>query len=169
MKRNFFFILLLFVSLVVFSCASKRIQKPVVITNTREITKTVRDTIYKVEADSSYYHAFIDCINGKPFIRETALTKQNSKAGKNLKVPSATIKENTLIVDCYVNEQELKKQWEETYIKEHEQTPIYIKTPVEVVKPLSWWQKTQLWFGRIFIGILLLFIIIGVLRWKRLI
>lgn len=169
MNRNFFFILLLFVSLVVFSCASKRIQEPVVITNTKEITKTVRDTIYKVEADSSYYHAFIDCINGKPFIRETALTKQNSKAGKNLKIPSATIKENTLIVDCYVKEQELKKQWEETYIKEHEQTPIYIKTPVEVVKPLSWWQKNQLWFGRIFIGILLLFIIIGVLLWKRLI
>lgn len=171
MKRYFFFIFLMFVSLVVVSCASKKLQEPVVVTleKTKEVTKTVKDTIYKVEADSSYYHAFIDCVNGKPVIRETTQTKQNSKAGKNLNIPTATLNGNTLTVDCYVKEQELKKQWEETYIKEHEQTPVYIPTPVEVVKPLSWWQKTQIWFGRIFIGILLLFIIIGVLRWKRLI
>lgn len=169
MKRTFFFSYLIFVSLVVFSCASKKTPAPVILQNTKEVIKTVRDTVYKVEADSSYYEANIDCANGKPVIRETAATIQKSKAGKSLNIPKTKINGNTLSVDCYAKEQELKKQWEETYIKEHEQTPVYIKTPVEEVKPLSWWQKTQIWFGRIFMGILLLFIIIGVLRWKRLI
>lgn len=169
MKRTFFFSYLIFVSLVVFSCASRKTPEPVILQNTKEVIKTVRDTVYKVDADSSYYEAYIDCANGKPVIRETAATIQKSKAGKSLNIPKTKLNGNTLSVDCYAKEQELKKQWEETYIKEHEQTPVYIKTPVEVVKPLSWFQKTQIWFGRIFMGILLLFIIIGVLRWKRLI
>ena len=94
---------------------------------------------------------------------------KQSKSGKYLNIPNGKLFENQLKVDCYANEQELKKQWEETYIKEHEQKPIYIDKPVEVEKPLTFWQNTQLWFGRIFIALLLFFIIIGVLRWKRLI
>lgn len=170
MKRNFFFILLIFISLgMVVSCASKKPQEPVIITNTIETFKTVRDTIYKVDADSSFYTAFIDCVNGKPILRETPETKAASKPGKNLKVPKTTLVGNKLNCDCEAQEQELHKQWEETYTKEHEQTPIYINVPVEVEKPLTFWQKTQIWFGRFFIGILSLFVIIGVLRWKRLI
>ena len=169
MKRTFFFSYLIFVSLVVFSCASKKTPEPVILQNTKEVIRTVRDTVYRVEADSAYYQAYIDCENGKPVIRETAATIQKSKAGKNLNIPKTKLNGNTLTVDCYAKEQELKKQWEETYVKEHEQKPIYIKKPVEVEKPLTFWQNTQIWFGRIFIGILSLFIIIGVLRWKRLI
>jgi len=169
MKRTFLFIFLIICSLVVFSCLSKKTPEPVILQNTREVTRTVRDTTYIIEADSSFYTAYIDCVNGKPVIRENSETKAKSKPGKALQIPKPKIEGNALTVDCYANEQELKKQWEETYIKEHEQTPIYIEKPVEVEKPLTFWQKTQIWFGRILIGILSLFIIIGVLRWKRLI
>ena len=170
MKRNFFFILLIFISLgMVVSCVSRKPQEPVIITKTKETIKTVRDTIYKVDADSSFYAAFIDCVNGKPILRETTETKAASKPGKFLKVPKTTLVGNKLNCDCESQALELHKQWEETHTKEHEQTPIYIPTPVEVEKPLTFWQKTQIWFGRIFMGILSLFLIIGVLRWKRLI
>ena len=168
MKRNFFFIVLIFISLVmVASCASRKPQEPVIITKTKETVKTVRDTIYKVDADSSFYTAFIDCVNGQPTLRETTETKAASKSGKALKVPSTTLVGNKLNCNCESQVQELHKQWEETHSKEHEQTPIYINVPVEVEKPLTFWQKTQIWFGRIFIGILSLFLIICVLRWKR--
>lgn len=168
MKRTFFFIILIFISLVaVVSCISRKPQEPVIITKTKETIKTVRDTTYVVEADSSFYTAFIDCVNGKPIIRETAETKSKSKVGKSLNIPKPTINGNTLTVDCFKNEQELKKQWEETHTKATEQIPIYINVPVEVEKPLTFWQKTQIWFGRIFMGILSIFLIIGVLRWKR--
>ncbi|MBU4536982.1 MAG: hypothetical protein L6264_07330 [Weeksellaceae bacterium] len=170
MKRNFFFIVLIFYSLVmVVSCKSREPQEPVIITKTKETVKTVRDTIFKVEKDSSFYTAFVDCVNGKPVLRETQETKAASKPGKSLKVPKTTLDGNKLNCDCEAQAQELHKQWEETHTKEHEQTPIYIKVPVEVEKPLTFWQKTQIWFGRIFMGILSLFLIIGVLRWKRLI
>lgn len=170
MKRNFFLFYLIFISLATLvSCASKKPQNPVIITNTKETVRTVRDTIFKIEADSSSYKAFIDCVNGKPIIRETAETKAESKKGKILNIPKTVLKGNQLTVDCYKKEQELKKQWEETHVKESEQIPIYIPTPVEVEKPLTFWQKTQIWFGRIFMGILSIFIIIGVLRWRKLI
>jgi hypothetical protein len=170
MKRNFFFIVLIFISLgMVVSYLHKKPQDPVIITKTKETFKTVRDTIYKVEADSSFYSAYIECVNGKPILKETPETKEASKPGKALKVPKTTLVGNKLNCDCELQEQELHKQWEETYTKEHEQTPIYINVPVEVKKPLTFWQKTQIWFGRIFMGILSLFLIIGVLRWKRLI
>ncbi len=170
MKRNFFFLYLIFISLVTLvSCASKKPQNPVIISNTKETVRTVRDTIFKIDADSSFYTAFIDCVNGKPIIRETAETKAESKKGNFLNIPKPIIKGNKLNINCYKAEQELYKKWEETYIREHEQTPIYIDLPVEVEKPLTFWQKTQIWFGRIFMGILSIFIIIGVLRWRKVI
>ncbi len=140
-----------------------------IIENTKEITHTVKDTIYKIEADSSYYYAFVDCISGKPVLREPVESKSKPSAGKTLKIPDVKLDGNLLSIECYQTAQEFYKQWRETYIKEHEQTPIYIDKPVEVETPLTSWQKTQIWFGRIFIGILSIFIIIGVLRWKSLI
>jgi len=169
MKKLFFcFILILAIGMVV-SCSVRKPLPPMVIENTKEIIQTIRDTIYKVEADSSYYEAYIDCINGKPVIRETPQTKLNTKPGRTLQKPKATISGNKLNVDCYKNIEELHKQWEETYIKEHEQTPIYVDVPVEVEKPLTWFQKLQIWLGRIFLGIISLGVLLLILRWKRIV
>lgn len=151
------------------SCSTSKPLDPVIVTNTKEITKIVRDTVFKIEADSSYYEAYIKCVNGKPVLSETPKTKLNSKPGKNLQKPKAAIVGNKLTVDCYKNEEELHKKWEEQYIKEHEQTPIYVPKNVYVDKPLTWWQKTQLWLGRIFLGIISLGVLSFILRWKKII
>lgn len=167
MKHNFFFFIV-FISLVLLSCASKRDTEPVVITNTKETVKTIRDTTYVIESDSTFYNAYIECVNGKPILKEPK-TKGSTKKDSGLQDPKVKLVGNQLTVECEKKAQQLYKQWRETYLKEHEQTPIYIDKPVEVEKPLTFWQKTQIWFGRIFIGILALFILIGVLRWKQII
>lgn len=167
MKRNFFFISL-FVSLVLLSCASRKAPEPVIITNTKETIKTIRDTTYVVEADSTYYTAFIECINGNPVLSQPQY-QQPAVKESGLQAPKIKLEGNQLTVECEKKAQTLFKQWRETYVKEHEQTPVYIDKPVEVEKPLTLWQKTQVWFGRIFIGLLALFVIIGVLRWKRIV
>ena len=167
MKRTFFFILLIFISLgMVVSCISRKPQEPVIITKTKETIKTVRDTTYVVEADSTFYNALIECVNGKPVLKEPKITNPKNK-DSGLQPIKVTLDGNNLTVEANKIIQKLHKEWEETYTKEHEQTPIYIKVPVEVEKPLTLWQKTQIWFGRIFMGILTILLIIGVLRWKR--
>lgn len=170
MKRIFFFIsLCLLIIGTVVSCATKKPLNPVIITNTKVITKVIKDTVFQVEADSSYYEAYIKCVNGKPVLNDTPETKANSRSGKTLNQPTAKIDGNKLKVDCFKNLQELHKQWEETYIKEHEQKPIYIDKPVEVEKPLTFWQKTQVWLGRIFLLFISLCVLAFILRWKKVI
>ena len=62
---------------------------------TKTITKTQRDTIIQVKADSSYYEAYIDCRDGKPKILDHSSGKpQKVRPGKNLKPPTAKIDEN---------------------------------------------------------------------------
>lgn len=170
MKPLFFFISI-FVLIIgaVVSCTTKKPLDPVVITNTKEITHIVRDTIFQIDADSSYYEAYIECVNGKPILRETPETKANSKAGKYLDQPKATLIGNKINIECNKKAQELLKQWTETYIKEHEQKPIYVPQPIYQDKPLTWWQKVQIWLGRIFLGFLTLGALAFILRWKRII
>lgn len=172
MKKLLFFISLIFVSLVLVSCVGRKPSEPVVLQNTKEIIKTVRDTVYKIDADSSYYYAYVDCKNGKPIIRENAnngTPYPQSKPGKGLNIPKVTLDGNKLNVECYKKAEELFKTWRDTYIKDHEQTPIYIDKPVPVDKPISWFVKAQIWLGRFFLGIIALFSLIGVLRWKKII
>ena len=170
MKNFLFFILtLFFVSLAVVSCASKKPQEPVIIEKTKEVFTTIKDTVFTVKADSSYYYALVDCVNGQPIIRETPETKSKSKAGTILTQPKIKLNGNTLQVECYKNTQELFHQWRETYIKEHEQTPIYVDKPVYKEKPLSWFQTTQIWLGRILLGFLVLVALTFIINWKNLI
>lgn len=151
------------------SCNSKQPLEPVIITNTKEVTKTVRDTVYKIEADHAYYEAYIDCVNGKPTIKETSETTSRSKKGKSLDLPKATLNGNLLSIECNKKAEELFKQWTETYVKEHEQKPIYVDKAIYKDKPLTWLQTTLLWLGRIFLGIISLGALALILRWKRII
>ncbi|RQO37944.1 hypothetical protein DBR39_13740 [Chryseobacterium sp. KBW03] len=153
----------------VVSCSVRKPIPPVVIENTKEITKTIRDTIYKVEADNSYYEAYIDCINGKPVIRETTKTQNKSKPGVILEIPKVNINNGLLQVDCNKKAQELLKQWQEVYIKEHEQKTIYLDNPVYVDNPLAWYQTVQIWLGRIFLFITAIVGLAFILRWKKVI
>lgn len=169
MKRNaLFFILLIFFSLVVASCGSRKPMQPVIIENTKEVIRTIKDTTYVVEADSTYYNAYVECINGKPVLRDPQI-KQPSKTESGLQPPKVLLSGNKLTVQCEKIAQELHKQWQETYIKEHEQKLVYIDKPIEVEKKLSWFQKTQIWFGSIFMGLLAIVTITGILRWRKII
>ncbi|WP_234111676.1 hypothetical protein [Chryseobacterium sp. R2A-55] len=161
--KHFLFFISIFYSLVSVSCISRKPAEPVVITNTKEVTKIVKDTIFKVEADSSFYKAYIECKDGKPVIIKDSIIV---KAGKNVIVPQVVLKDHFIQVDCKQEALELYKTWRETYVKEHEQKPVYVPQIEYKDKPLTFWQKTQLWFGRIFIGLLAIFIITGFLRWK---
>ncbi|KMQ63013.1 hypothetical protein ACM46_13770 [Chryseobacterium angstadtii] len=173
MKQFVFFITLFFVSLVLVSCANRKPQEPVIIEKTREVRTVVKDTVFRSEADSTYYHAWIECVNGKPVLKESGAYKNFSHTAdtseSGLLAPKVLLTDGKLSVECYKQAQESFKTWRETYIKEHEQTPIYIEKPIYREKALSWFQQTQLWLGRIFLGVLALFTLVLIVRWKKII
>ncbi|WP_267402791.1 MULTISPECIES: hypothetical protein [unclassified Chryseobacterium] len=173
MKQFIFFISLFFVSLVQVSCLHRKPSEPVIIENTKEVLTIVKDTIFRTEADSTYYNAFIECINGKPVFRSSEISEnesiQRDKSYKGLLPPKVSLVNGNLSVQCYNQAQEFFKTWRETYSKEHEQTPIYIEKPIYKAQPLSWFQQTQLWLGRIFLALLALFALVLIIRWKRIV
>ncbi|SIT25607.1 hypothetical protein SAMN05421786_11538 [Chryseobacterium ureilyticum] len=169
MKTIFSFIVyFLFIGALV-SCKARKPSPPAVIENTKETIITVRDTIFKVDADSSYYQAYIECVNGTPVLNETTNTKNNSKPGIVLDKPKVKITGELLTVQCDKKAQALFKQWREVYIKEHEQKPIYVEIPVHVETPLNWFQNVQIWLGRIFLFLIAIVSLVFILRWKKVI
>lgn len=118
------------------------------------IKEIVKDTVLKIEKDSSYYAAYIDCVNGKPVIRELQKPLPSdkdtgqSKKGKNLDIPNVKIDGNILKVSCYQEARDLFFKWKEQYIKEFEKET-KIPPPVIIERNFSWWEMTQLWIGRI--------------------
>lgn len=52
------------------SCKSRKPVEPDKIKETHYIKEVVRDTVITVKADSTYYEAWIECVNGKPVLRE---------------------------------------------------------------------------------------------------
>jgi hypothetical protein len=149
----------LFTALAFTSC---RTVKPVVVKEkeTEIITETVRDTVFETKADSSFYRAYIECIEGKP-----ALKKPVQKAGNYLKPPKVNITpDNILEVDCEARAQELFAQWKEKHTLKQASKEV----PVTVKEPLSGWQNFQIWAGRLFLLLLLLILLANIKRLKPL-
>jgi hypothetical protein len=147
MKYTLSFIsVVFFLLLATVSCQTRKPLEPVIVEHTTEITKVVKDTIFKVEADSSFFKAYIECINGKPVIIKDSII---DRPGKNVEVPRVVLKDNFLNVDCKQKALELFKTWRETYIKE--QKPVIVDKPVYVEKPFKWYHKTLMWAGGIFL------------------
>lgn len=136
------------------SCKSSSVVPPTTTETIKTITKTevIRDTVFEIQKDSSYYRAYLECVNGKVVLKEK--TVPLATKGNYLKPPKVNIKDNILIVDCEAEAQKKFARWKEVY------TDAVIKTitehPYTVEKPLSWWQITQIILGRIFIGIAVL-------------
>lgn len=143
------------------SCGAKRLAQSQVKTITKEVKIIERDTIIETKADSSYYRAWVRCVNNKPVFDE--ITKSKNKGA--LKAPKIVFKDSLLQVDCNLEAQDLLVEWKEKYIKEHEVTKdtIYIEIPAE----LTWWQKLWLRLGQIFVGIIGTVIIYVVWQLKR--
>lgn len=164
---NFLSFLFLFVLLAttLSSCKSASVVPPATTETTKTITikEVVRDTVFKTEKDSSDYKAYLECVNGKVAVKQN--TQPIIKSGKFLQPPKVSLKDNILIIDCKAEAQKLFAQWKDIYIKENAQ--IIKKIPYPVETPLSWWQNTEIILGRIFLGLILIFTILGVLKYAK--
>ena len=141
----------LFLLFAVVSCKSTMPTVTSQENTSKTVTKTVHDTIFKIEKDSSTYKAYLDCVNGKVSIVNPSI---ENKKGKNLSIPKVVIKDNYITVDCQLKEQELYAKWKQTNTAE---TITKVNTVVQEVNKLTFWQEFQIYGFRIFaiIGLLI--------------
>ncbi|WP_406845530.1 hypothetical protein [Flavobacterium soyae] len=136
------FVFSLLIILIVISCRS---PKPVENENkvqTITITETLHDTVFKIAKDSSSYNALLDCINGKVVLKNVI----QAEPGRTLKIPRVRLDNNKLSVDCDLKEQELYAFWKSKQVKDVQEKTITI---TKFVNYLTFWQKVQIWLGRI--------------------
>jgi hypothetical protein len=156
-NTNKLFLTLLFFVVLVTTLASCKATS-VVLPKTVETTKTViikevlHDTVFETKQDSSYYKAFLECQNNKVVLKSPI----NSYKGKYLKVPKVIIKDNYITVSCEAEAQKMFAKWKETYTTNNQATTI-TKT-IAVERQLTFWQKLQIYAGRV-----LLFSIVGLI------
>ncbi|WP_343613857.1 hypothetical protein [Flavobacterium sp.] len=144
--------------LIVISCRS---PKPVQNENTIHtitITETLHDTVFKIAKDSSSYNALLECLNGKVVLKNVI----QAEPGRTLKSPKVRLDNNILQVDCNLKEQELYAAWKSKQVKEVQEKTI---TVTKFVNYLTFWQKLQIWLGRLLL--LLLLFLIGRFIYKR--
>lgn len=148
-------------------------QASVIPPTTTEVNKDVsskeiiHQEVIEVPKDSSYYQAYLDCVNGKVVIKQPEAPPPGSKIkvnqkGHNLKIPLVKITDNKLEVNCYQEAQRLFYTWKEIYTKEH--TATTIKIPYSVKLPLTIWESTQIWFGRVFLVLLIVLLLLIIIR-----
>jgi PBP1b-binding outer membrane lipoprotein LpoB len=148
MKKNTKQMGLLFLALVLLaSCSSSKPAPTESVTKTITITETVHDTVFKIEKDSSSYRALLECQNGKVVVK--AVTQAES--GRSLKSPRVRVENNKLSVDCEIKKQELYAFWKSKQVKEVQVQTLRI---TKYINQLTFWQKLQIWLGRIFLMVL---------------
>ena len=135
------------------------------VNKTITVKEVLRDTVFTVQRDSSFYKAYLECRNNEVIYSQKS--KVESQKGKYLQVPKVTIKNGVLEVDCYAEAQKLLAQWKDTYKTENTQSTKTI--PVLVERQLTWWQTTQIWCGRLLLLLILLIVGASILRWRNII
>lgn len=155
-------LMLLFVIGVLLSCKSS-IPLAKESTKTVTITEVVRDTVVVVEADKSTYQALLKCQEGKVVIDQTTATQPKTTGGKKLSAPKVNIKDNTLKVDCEQKAYELFHQWKEVFKAE----AVSERIPYPVQRELTFWQKLFIWFGKVFLILLLAALINWLIKLKK--
>jgi hypothetical protein len=148
-KKLKYFAFLLFFLLIVISCRSpKSIQNENKV-QTITITEMLHDTVFKIAKDSSSYNALLDCINGKVILKNVI----QAEPGRTLKSPRVRLDNNKLSVDCNLKEQKLYAFWKSKQVKDIQEKTITI---TKFVNHLTFWQKVQIWIGRLLVIALLL-------------
>ena len=105
----------------------------------------------------------IDCPEGgTPKIRTIY---KNPPKGRILQPPEVTLSGNKLTIDCKAEAEKLALKLYDKFIKEHESQ----KIPIYIEKPFKWYHKGLMCLGGIFILILALFVLTGILKWKKVI
>lgn len=138
-------------TLAVVSCKTRQ-AVTVKETSTKIITETVHDTVFETVADSSAYRALLECQNGKVVVKEV----QNASAGKYLKAPKLTIKNNVAECDCEAEAQKLYAQWKSKNVA----TTDIKEVPVFVEAKLTYWQKLYITVGQIIMYFIIIPLII---------
>jgi hypothetical protein len=152
---------LLFLALVLLaSCNSSKPALTENKTQTITITETVHDTVFKIEKDSSSYNALLQCQNGIVMIKDVT----QAETGRRLKSPRVRVENNKLSVDCEINKQELYAFWKSKQVKEVEFKTI---NTTKFVNQLTFWQKLQIWLGRIFLIVMCYYVVRFVLKFYR--
>jgi len=154
-------VFLFFSVLVLVSCKS---PKPVLSeekTKTITIKETVHDTVFKIQKDSSSFKALLECQNGKVVVKNVT----QAEPGRTLKSPKVRLDNNKLNVDCELKEQELYARWKSQQVKETEVKTI---NTTKFVNYLTFWQKVQIWLGRIFLLVLVYYAVKPIARFYRL-
>ncbi|WP_428232491.1 hypothetical protein [Flavobacterium sp.] len=154
-------IFLLFSALILVSCRS---PKPVLSeekVKTTTIKETLHDTIFKIEKDSSSFRALLECQNGKVVFKNVTQVEP----GRSLKSPKVRLENNKLIVDCELKKQELYAFWKSQQVKDVEVKTI---STTKFVNQLTFWQKVQIWLGRILLLVLMYYISRPILKFYRL-
>ncbi len=153
-------VFLFFSALVLVSCKS---PKPVLSqekTKTITIKETVHDTFFKIQKDSSSFKALLECQNGKVVVKNVT----QAEPGRTLKSPKVRLDNNKLNVDCELKEQELYARWKSQQVKEIEVKNV---NTTKFVNYLTFWQKVQIWLGRIFLLVLVYYAVKPIARFYR--
>lgn len=155
MKNILTFISICLAIVLLVSCGSGKPQvmpEPIILTETKEIKEIVRDTIFKIEKDSAFYKAYIDCKDGKPILTSPPTPKGGTKGIiKPLEV--GLDKNGNLTIKAETIAQELFHKWKEKYIKENVPKPIYVDKIVYKDTPFTWYHKVLMWSGGLFLFI----------------
>lgn len=125
-------------------------QKVEVLTLVRD---RIRDSLVQLPPDSSWLEALLACDSvGKVYLKELIAYK----SGEHLKVPSLGIKNNLLRVNAESNVS-IQLQWKERdTLKEHIELNV---SPPLIVHELTLLQKLQIWLGRMFLLLILGFVL----------
>lgn len=163
-KSTTFSLAIFFVFLVVgtlTSCKSGSVPQTTKIEEKTELRETVKvkDTFAETKPDSSSVRAELQIIDGKVEIKSVSAVKQ----GNYLKTPKVTIRDNILTCDCEAEAQKLFFQYKEKLI-ESLKSILVTPPPVIVEADLDWWQETQIWCGRLFLGFVLAAVIYFILK-----
>lgn len=156
------------------SCSTpQRVLERETVTQIRTVETILKDTLLTIPADSAFYKLYVDCVNGKPVLRDIANSsnspeKTNHTSEQNKKPPKATLNGNELNITCYQQAQKLFFSWKEKYIKEEISTQKTIQLPpVPIEKKLSWWQQLWISLGKFYTVIAIGWTITKI-PWRRL-
>ena len=139
---------------------SCRSSQPLTTTQTSDSVKVIerwRDSIIYEEPDIAWLKGWLECDSaGQVLLRELEIER-----GRNI-TPYIKIVNDTIYVECKTDSLELLLKLRDQTIMELQQSKT-IET-VEVEKPLTWWQETQIKMGRLFLIVIAVLLIITVIK-----
>ncbi|WP_158729837.1 MULTISPECIES: hypothetical protein [unclassified Flavobacterium] len=162
MKKNVKHIVMVWLVVVLVSCTSSKPALTESKIHTITLTETVHDTVFKIEKDSSFFKALLECQNGKVVLKNVT----QAEPGRTLKSPRVRVENNKLSVDCQLEEQKLYAFWKSKQVKEIQTETLRIP---EYINQLTFLQEIQIWLGRIFLLVLVYYVVLFALKFYPLV